>query len=98
MRDIFTIPDKSFLSFVKSHWLFVKSYKCQDSIVVDNGASAIIAVGARYSDKEQRNNDKIYHLPAVNCQHSKANSCKQRTNDKRQMTNRVVVLSLIQLH
>jgi hypothetical protein len=82
MRDIFTIPDKKLLSFVICHRSFVKSYKCQESTVVDNDAIAIIAVGARYSDKEQRNNDKIYHLPAVNCQHSKANSCKQRTNDK----------------
>ena len=73
MRDIFTIPDKKLLSLVICHWL---------RTVVDNGAIAIIAVGARYSDKEQRNNDKLSHLPAVNCHPSKASSCKQRTNDK----------------
>ena len=82
MRDIFTIPDKKLLSLVICHLSLVKSYKCQDSTVVDNGAIAIIAVGARYSDKEQRNNDKLSHLPAVNCHPSKASSCKQRTNDK----------------
>lgn len=82
MRDIFTIPDKKLLPFVKSHWSFVKSYKCQDSIVVDNGARAIIAVGARYSDKKQRNNQNISHLSTVNGQHSRAKSCKQRTNDQ----------------
>ncbi len=82
MRDIFTIPDKKLFSFVICHRSFVKSYKCQDSTIVDNGAIAIIAVGARYSDKKQRNNQNISHLSTVNGQHSRAKSCKQRTNDR----------------
>jgi len=88
MRDIFTIPDKKLLSFVKSHRSFVKSYKCQDSTVVDNGAIAIIAVGAQYSDKNKEIIRKFLTCQrlTVNNQEPTVVNKGQMTNDESQMT------------